>query len=339
MHSRVFLSDHRPPPSTHLPWLEDPEDDPALLNWSRALLNPFGTSPRLHFTRAWTALFFVRVIVFFVPMLVVYLLNLIGADDPGFDPIPLWGFPMVVVATGLMSFNLHVRRLVQAKRNALWAFLVVLPLIFGGFGFVSGAAKGARAYTVAVDADALRESGFAPKQIAVDLDRPKVYRTLSRDIMLRLVSQSADAGAPDRVMNTALAASQISESVDRQLEKIGVSLTQNQRERLDTSVNRLSRRLSASFRFDGFLKDTNRASLNDERAAIEARWERHLPKIEFEDVSQRTHGVRTAIGEFISAWALPSFLMMIWSLTFVGRLPNDGGSIKARRLRIEAASV
>ena len=45
------------------PWLTDERELPANMNWLQTLFNPTGTSPRLHFTRAWTLLFMLQLLV------------------------------------------------------------------------------------------------------------------------------------------------------------------------------------------------------------------------------------------------------------------------------------
>ena len=44
------------------PWITDPEQDPARMSWLDTFLNPTGESPKLHFTRAWSLLFFAGVL-------------------------------------------------------------------------------------------------------------------------------------------------------------------------------------------------------------------------------------------------------------------------------------
>lgn len=319
------------------PWLEDPSDDPARLNWLAAVFNPLGETSRLHFTRIWTGLFFTRLIVFIAPLAVTVLLTLSGANETGFSAIPVWGFPLFVVVTGLMSYVLHSRRLTNAKRNPIWALLVILPLMFAGGGFVLGALSGGHDYDVAIEADQLKEAGVNPKQMAIDFERQEVYKTLSSDVMLRLFVARSDTNSAGAAVDLAIEDTQQTALVDAQLAEIGVSLNPDQRARLTTGLDELSRQLTSSFRFSAFLTSTRGSSLRDYRNSIENLWDQHLPDIDYETISQREHAIQSAIGAFIVFWILPSFFVMLWSLFWVGRLPNGGGRIKDRadKLRID----
>jgi uncharacterized membrane protein YhaH (DUF805 family) len=312
------------------PWIGDPADLPSRLNWPQALLLPFGETSRLHFTRVWTALFFVRLIVFAVPITFSVLLSVSGVDDHGFSAIPLWGFPFVVLVTGAMSFVLHTRRLANAKRNALWSILAIIPIVVGGLGFVAGLTEGAKDYEVAIEADQRKEAGVDQKQIAIDFDRRDVYKTLSRDVMLRLFIANAPSGDPESVLAKAIADSGRPTLIEAALDEIGVDLTKDESVRLSIALERLSSRLSSSMRFGEFLTRANRSDIRDYRAAIEGRWKRHLPIVDYKTVSQRNHAIPVAIRTSIFFWTIPSLLVMIWSLTWVGRLPNGGGKIRDR---------
>ncbi|MEQ3747426.1 MAG: hypothetical protein ABNH53_14470 [Henriciella sp.] len=312
------------------PWITDPADLPSKLNWPETLLLPFGETSRLHFTRAWTGLFFVRLIVFAIPIALSVLLSVSGVNDPGFSAIPPWGFPLVVFATGLMSFVLHVRRLTNAKRSAFWSVLVILPIVAGGLGFVAGLSEGGRDYEIAIKADQLKEAGVNQKQMAIDFDRRDVYKTLSRDVIFRLFAVQVQSGETESALDKAIEDSQQPEAVQDALENIGVVLTPNQSESLAISLKRLSDRLSSSMRFSEFLKEINRSDLKEYRGSIENRWKSHMPVIDYKTVSQREHAISVAIGMFIFFWMIPSLIATIWSLTWVGRLPNGGGDIRDR---------
>lgn len=312
------------------PWITDPADLPSKLNWPDALLLPFGETSRLHFTRVWTGLFFVRLIVFVVPIALTFILSLSGADDPGFSAIPLWGFPLVVFITGLMSFVLHLRRLSNAKRNAVWSVLAILPIIIGGVGFVAGVGEGARDYEVAIEADRLKDQGIDEKQMAINFDRRDVYETLSRDIMLRRFVAYAPDHGPETALVKAIEDSSDASRLQTTLDEIGVVLSQEQFARMTAEIERLSSGLSSSIRFSEFLTGTGRSDIRDYRESIENRWKQHLPIIDYKTVSQREYAISIAIGMAIFFWMIPSCLVMIWSLTWVGRLPNGGGNIRDR---------
>lgn len=312
------------------PWITDPADLPSKLNWPEALLNPFGETSRLHFTRVWTGLFFLRLIVFTAPIALSVVLSLSGVQDPGFAPIPIWGFPLIVFATGLMSFVLHIRRLSNAKRSPYWSVLAIFPIILGGLGFVAGLNQAAIDYEVAIEADQLKELGLNPKQMAINFDRRDVYKTLSRDVMLRLYVVHAESGDADTVLAQAIEDAGRSKLVGEILDEIGVDLTQEQSERFSHALDQLKSQLSSNFRFSEFLTQTGRSDIRDYRGSIENRWKRHLPDIDYKTISQRAHAISVAKGLAILCWAIPSLLVMIWTLTWVGRLPNGGGKIQDR---------
>lgn len=150
------------PLDPHRPWIEDPRDLPSEMNWVQSLTNPFGETSRLHFTRAWTALFFTRVIYFFGVGALSAVFAL--ARAPALS-IPAWIWPLLVVVTAILSLILHVRRLADARRSPLWAVLVIVPVLLGFVGFVMGAAGGAQQYQAAVEArNAPREAPAAPAE-------------------------------------------------------------------------------------------------------------------------------------------------------------------------------
>ncbi|MEO1100448.1 MAG: hypothetical protein AAFW65_01235 [Pseudomonadota bacterium] len=105
------MTDTSPPIDEHRPWITDPADAPARMNWFKTLFNPFGQTSRLHFTRASTFLFFLT-----LPFAVMMFA---GMFVPGI---------IGVGVVSLLSFIAHVRRLASAKRSPLWAGLVLLPI-------------------------------------------------------------------------------------------------------------------------------------------------------------------------------------------------------------------
>lgn len=316
------------------PWITDPEELPSRLNWAQSLFNPFGATPRLHFTRVWTALFFARLVVFAVPIALATLLSMSGTKM-GFDPIPVWGFPLIVFLTGLGSFVLHLRRLSNAKRSGLWAFLSVIPVVLGLIGFVAGTQFGSEEYRVAVQASELREDGTPPNQIALQLQRPGVIDTLAKEVILQLSERRAQDGVPVREVR-AMAVSDATDpsSVNDLLSKARFQLSYSQsaalRQRLDALI--------ASMEGDeagGYMNLRSGRKLSDYRSRLNRRWRMHLPNIDVETVSERRFASGIGTRAFIALWALPSFLVMLWSLLWVGRLPNGGGTIKSRLEQME----
>ena len=67
----------------HRHWIKDARDNPHDMNWGQVLFNPLGSSPKLHFTRAWTLMFMGRLLLFIVPVFAVFVASLAGANLSG----------------------------------------------------------------------------------------------------------------------------------------------------------------------------------------------------------------------------------------------------------------
>ncbi|WP_321488534.1 hypothetical protein [uncultured Hyphomonas sp.] len=140
----------------HRPWIKDARDNPHDMNWGQVLFNPLGTSPKLHFTRAWTLMFLGRILLFIVPVFAVFVASLSGADLSGLWqpveafvlPVPelLLPFFIFTIVTELTSWVAHVRRLNDAHKSPLRAMIVLLPLMLGLVGFYLGAQGGIKQY-------------------------------------------------------------------------------------------------------------------------------------------------------------------------------------------------
>lgn len=149
------------------PWIKDPRDDLREMRWIDTLFNPMGETRKAHFTRAWTFMFMSRLLTFFVPMLVVFILSLAGLKA-GFlsKPVSLGvlAFPAMLLpffAIGLLtdytSFVAHMRRLAEAKRSTWLAVIVLIPLVLGMIGFLGGTMMGKQAYQMRQDYVAAKE--------------------------------------------------------------------------------------------------------------------------------------------------------------------------------------
>ena len=117
------------------PWITNPEETLDRMNWAQIFFNPAGPSPKLHFTRAWTMLFMIQLLVFVVPPLIALILNMAGGDGTPVSQFALYATPVVFIATTLMSYVIHSRRLIDARKSTLLALIVLVPLIisFGVF--------------------------------------------------------------------------------------------------------------------------------------------------------------------------------------------------------------
>lgn len=128
------------------PWIEDEEQLPSRMNWLDTFFNPTGKSPKLHFTRAWTFLFFAQFIAWFGLGLLLFVTGVVGASSSEASAARMYLVAIVFGVTTLMSFVIHCRRLNDAGKTSLWAILVLIPLILGAFSFFSGVTQKAQAY-------------------------------------------------------------------------------------------------------------------------------------------------------------------------------------------------
>ena len=245
------------------PWITDPDDAPSQLKWLPTLFNPMGSTPRLHFTRAWTLLFFARVFAFIVPAVFVTILSGAGAENPEAAALPVWGFPLVIVLTALLSLNLHISRLTNARRSPVWAAIVMLPVLFGAAGFLFGAMQGAQSYDQALVAYERQQAGLPP------IEQTEAAEADASGDREAAASESEDAGGGGR----------------------------------------------------------------GERGG------REEDPLDVTEVSARAHALTAGFGLAQAFWALPAFGVMIWSLMWVGRLPNGGGTIKERLAHMEQGAA
>lgn len=140
----------------HRPWIRDERDDPRAMNWIQTFFNPMGKTYKLHFSRAWTAMFFGRLMLYIVPALIVGLLGAAGVKAEGLTspvslllfsvPAFLVPFAVFTLVTEYTSFVVHIRRLTEAGRSAFMAVIVLIPLLLGLIFYALGAQGGAATY-------------------------------------------------------------------------------------------------------------------------------------------------------------------------------------------------
>ncbi len=140
------------------PWITNPREAPSAMNWADVFLNPFGRSPTLHFTRAWTLLFFARVGTLALSVIIVGILSVGGVEMSGEGAQR--AFLAVVIITCFLSFIIHMRRLADAGRPVALAGVALLPLIAGAAAFVVFGSQAATAYDKRVAAEAAREAAI-----------------------------------------------------------------------------------------------------------------------------------------------------------------------------------
>lgn len=128
------------------PWIEREEELPANMSWLDTFLNPVGESPKLHFTRAWTALFFAGFITWAGLGFVIFMLGAAGSDTAGLSAFHTYLIAIVIGVSTLLSYVIHARRLNHAGKTSLWAIIVLVPLVIGAVLFMGGVAGKAAEY-------------------------------------------------------------------------------------------------------------------------------------------------------------------------------------------------
>ena len=113
------------------PWITDRRELPSHMNWVQTFFNPTGESPRLHFTRAWTVLFILQLIIVLLPLTVGYILDLAGGDGGLVREIGMFASPVVFVVTTMMSYVIHSRRLIDARKPQILAIIPLIPMLIG----------------------------------------------------------------------------------------------------------------------------------------------------------------------------------------------------------------
>ena len=137
----------------HRPWIRDERDDPGAMNWAQTMLNPFGETSKLHFSRAWTFMFMGRVLLYIVPSFAAAILGIAGVKLDAFNapvnlalftvPAMLAPLAVFIIVTEFTSFAAHFRRLADARRPAWLAIILLVPMILGLLGYAAGTQGGA----------------------------------------------------------------------------------------------------------------------------------------------------------------------------------------------------
>nr|WP_070960036.1 hypothetical protein [Hyphomonas sp. Mor2] len=120
------------------PWITEEDGDPAKMNWLDTFLNPTGASPKLHFTRAWTVLFFAGVLAWPGYGLASFIAGAAGMDTSGLSAFHGYLIAGVVGVSSVLSFVIHSRRLNHAGKTSLWAIIILVPLALGSLAFLGG---------------------------------------------------------------------------------------------------------------------------------------------------------------------------------------------------------
>lgn len=120
------------------PWITNEEDLPVRMSWFQTFLNPAGESPKLHFTRAWTVLFFAGLLSWLGLGMIITVVGIAGVDTGPLNAFHGYFIAVVLALTSLMSYVVHTRRLNHARKISLRAIIVLIPLILAGVMFMGG---------------------------------------------------------------------------------------------------------------------------------------------------------------------------------------------------------
>ena len=123
------------------PWITDDDQLPVRMNWLDTFFNPAGKSSTLHFTRAWTVLFFTGLLTWVGIGFVIFIFGAAGADTAGMSVFHTYLIAIVLAITSILSFVIHTRRLNHAGKISIRAIIVLLPLVIGAVLF-TGAVSG-----------------------------------------------------------------------------------------------------------------------------------------------------------------------------------------------------
>ncbi|WP_300395270.1 DUF805 domain-containing protein [Henriciella sp.] len=128
------------------PWLTDERQLPRHMNWVQTLFNPLGASPKLHFTRAWTLLFMLQLMIIVGPWTIAAVLNAAGGEGKPVGMFGVYATPIVFIATTLLSYVIHSRRLLDAGKIQLLAVVPLIPLIIAVVAFMGAASQQSAQY-------------------------------------------------------------------------------------------------------------------------------------------------------------------------------------------------
>ena len=128
------------------PWITNEEELPQRMRWFDTLFNPAGQSPKLHFTRAWTALFFAGLFAWVGVGAIITVIGIAGVDTSGLSAFHGYLIAVTLAITSICSYVIHTRRLNHAGKISLRALVVLLPLVLGAFAFLSGVSGKAAEY-------------------------------------------------------------------------------------------------------------------------------------------------------------------------------------------------
>lgn len=353
--SDVSSTDAGQPLDPKRPWITDPRETPSEMNWLQSFTNPLGETSRLHFTRAWTGLFYVRLIWYVGFALLTAIFGAAGVENPSAFVPPGWTFLVLILFTALASIVLHIRRLADAKRSPLWAVLVAIPALAMLAGLMMGSMGGIQQYAQAQRAAQLEQAGMPRKLIAVELDRPGAANLFARELLTRVELGQLERGetAPDGRMGEIEGNIELTNpGFVLALEAMQIELSDSQRTRIQDALGDIvtQREEAAAKRAEGAESGggaqggesrrgqgrpgdenlTREQRLRRQLGRFQREWRGKLPQIDVSSVSQRDFALQAGVGSALGLWAIPSLLVMLWSLLWVGRLPTGGGKIRDR---------
>ncbi|GAB5457306.1 MAG: hypothetical protein Hens3KO_03360 [Henriciella sp.] len=274
------------------PWIDDERQLPSKMHWMKAMFDPTGASPKLHFTRVWTLCFFLQLMVVVLPVFIGFVLGLAGGDSSALTSFGVYASPIIFIATTIVSFIAHSRRLNDAEKSAAWAAIVLIPLVIGLFLCASAVMKKSAEY------DDLYEAR------AEFLQAPEAWR--AERIEERKRRQERNIALSE--LNTDIRAVFSGVFYDK-LDFGGISDSEWQSGRLE-SFKEIKQRSEKLVDNDAHYGAPSRSRGQEEFPANQP------------TPSQVDYILRPSIGVIQSVLIVMNCFIMIWSLIWVARLPS-----------------
>ena len=136
------------------PWFTREEDLPGRMSGFDTFFFPAVNSSTLHFTRAWTVLFFAGVLTWVGLGGIIMVIGIAGADTSSMSAAHSYMVAIVLAVSCLLSYVIHTRRLNHAGKISLRALIVLVPLILASVAFIGGVSSKAAEYDELYDARA-----------------------------------------------------------------------------------------------------------------------------------------------------------------------------------------
>ncbi|MEM9938126.1 MAG: hypothetical protein AAFZ91_09585 [Pseudomonadota bacterium] len=300
------------------PWITDQRQLPANMNWFSTLFNPMGKSPTLHFTRAWTLLFMLQLMCVVGIPLGLGIVSLTGADTSGASAFTLYLTAIIFIVTTFFSFVIHTRRLNDASKLNIRAFIILVPLIAASVMFFT------QVQQKSVEFDELyAERGVYLADPAAWEERQREQRRKAQEeeraereaflLPVRLAGVVIDMNVNDDSAANALLSSERAEYLR------SPEVWQARQDQARREIHEAREAAKEAAEASGEAQNRGRRG-----GGGRGGWDQG-PTADKELPSQEEFILRPNMGVFQQVIMPISALIMIWSLLWVARVPNFGG--------------